>query len=87
MKLIDAAKLGRQPIAALGIGTARSLDEVRQRVRWFLPNAKVECHRYPPSEGELPYACQSTLGEGWIMLRFNNSRQLAKVQVVAYHYT
>ena len=87
MKSINVAKLGRQPIAALGIGTARSQDEVTQRVQRFLSNTKIECRRFPPSDGGLPYACQSTLGEGWIVLRFDGSQQLAEAQVVAYHFT
>jgi hypothetical protein len=86
VKWVDVSKVGDGPIAALGIGNARELDEVVARVRRFLSGVAIECD---DSDGVqlTPVVCGTTLGEGWIKLFFDRSRRLREARVDAYNFT
>jgi len=86
VKLIVVADLGDRPISALGIGEARSMPEVVDRVGRFLPEAKIDCQEYPAADG-VTYTCGAMLGEGWFQLFFDGSRRLREVRIDAYHFT
>lgn len=83
VKSVRVAEVGVKPIDALGIGTARSLDEVVERVRTFLPEAEIECE----SVADGTSTCGATLGEGWISVIFDDSRRLTEVRIDARHFT
>lgn len=83
VKTIRTADVGDRHIKALGIGDARSLDEVMGRVEGFLPEVEIDCQEI----GDGDRSCGATLGEGWISLKFNNSRHLIEVRIDAYHFT
>jgi hypothetical protein len=83
VKAVDLGEVGDRSIEALGIGTARLLDEVIDRVRNFLPEARVGCET--SSDGD--HYCHATLGEGWITLVFDGSGHLTDVRIDAYHFT
>ena len=83
VKTIQTADVGNGQIDALGIGSARSLDVVLGRVERFLPGAKIECQ----DMGDGNRNCGATLGEGWISLKFDDSRRLTEVRIDAYHFT
>jgi len=86
VKSIEVAHVGDRHIAALGIGKARSQNEVVDRVRRYLPEAEVDCDA-APAEIDGPYICGATLGDGWIRLFFDSSRRLTEVRIDAYHFT
>lgn len=81
IKSIDTAHVSDRPIAALGIGKARALNKVLERVRRFLPEAEVDCDEYATDT-----TCGATLGDGWIKLFFDDSRRLTEVRIDAYHF-
>lgn len=83
VKSVHVAEVGDRHIDALGIGTARSLDEVVERVRSFLPEAEIDCEDFADGTA----SCGATLGEGWISIIFDNSRRLTEVRIDAYHFT
>lgn len=93
VKSIDVADVGDRPIAALGIGEARSMSEVVERVQRFLPEVELDCEDYrePTPVGEaasdVAYGCNAMLGEGWIQVFFDNSQRLTIVRIDAYHFT
>ena len=60
----------------------RSLDEVVERVRSFLPEAEIDCEDFADGTA----SCGATLGEGWISIIFDNSRRLTEVRIDAYHF-
>ncbi|MFW2343350.1 hypothetical protein [Brevundimonas sp.] len=72
-----------RPSAVLGIGSAREMGEVLAQVARFLPDAEFECR--PVRDGG--QACGSTLGEGWITLRFDHNGRIRGARVDAYHFT
>lgn len=83
VKIIQTADVGDRQIEALGIGSARSFDDVVGRIRNFLPEAKIDCQDI--DEGVRN--CGATLGEGWISLKFDNFHRLTEVRIDAYHFT
>lgn len=83
VKSVHVAEVGDRHIDALGIGTVRSLDEVVERVRAFLPEAEIDCEDFADGTA----TCGATLGEGWISIIFDNSRRLTEVRLDAYHFT
>ncbi|MXO60378.1 hypothetical protein GRI89_12600 [Altererythrobacter salegens] len=84
VKSIMAADVSNQPIAALGIGTARALDEVVERVQLFMPEAEVTCDEQLDGNETI---CGASLGDGWIRLFFDPARQLTEARIDAYHFT
>lgn len=84
VKSIELALVGERPIAALGIETARALDEVVDRVSRFLPEAVVACDKRGTADVT---TCDATLGDGWVRLFFDSSRRLTEVRIDAYHFT
>ena len=82
IKSIGVTPVGSEQITALGIETARSLNEVVGRVKRFLPEANVKCREYSPG---VPI-CFATLGDGWITLTFDAARRLTEVRVDAYQF-
>lgn len=83
VKSVHVAEVGVRHIDALGIGTARSLDEVVERVRTFLPETEIDCEGF--ADGAV--TCGATLGEGWISISFDNTRRLTEVRIDARHFT
>lgn len=83
VKTLRTADVGDGPIKALGIGDARSLDAVMDKVRRFLPEAEIDCQEGDGGARN----CGATLGEGWISLRFDTSNRLIEVRIDAYHFT
>lgn len=83
VKSVEIAGAGDQQVEALDIGTARSLDDVMERVRGFLPEAEIDCQEFEDGTRN----CGATLGEGWISLIFDSSRRLTEVRIDAYHFT
>lgn len=83
VKSIELLDVGVHPITALGIGKARALEEVVERVRGFLPEAEVDCDEDAVTNET---TCGATLGDGWIQLLFDGSRQLKEVRIDAYHF-
>jgi len=86
VKSIELGKVGTRPIAALGIGKARALDEVVAQVRRFLPEAEVSCDKNGKLKNAL-HECGATLGDGWVKLFFDTSGRLDEVRVDAYQFT
>lgn len=86
VKSIEVADIGDRPIGALGIGTSRSMDEVMERVRRFLPEAEVDCREHAGADG-VEHNCGATLGEGWIRVFFDTARRLTVVRIDARHFT
>lgn len=84
VKSIVVGHVGDRPIAALGIGTARTLDDVVERVRRFLPEADIDCDERASANDT---TCGATLGDGWFRLFFDGSRRLTEVRIDAYHFT
>ena len=84
VKSLQIGRVGARPIVALGIGTARRLDEVVKRVKRFLPEAEVDCDDRPAADG---ITCSARLGEGWFKLFFDDSRRLKEVRIDAYQFT
>lgn len=82
VKMVTPAAVGDAEISALGIGRARSMDEVVERVRRFLPEAELDCR----ADGDST-VCHATLGEGWITLWFDDARRLVQAKIDAYHFT
>jgi len=82
VKMVTVANLGDRPISALGIGSARAMDEVLRNVRTFVPEVKVTCRQ----DGD-GHDCGATLGEGWFRLFFDASGGLTEVRLDAYHFT
>ncbi|MBB5660053.1 hypothetical protein [Brevundimonas halotolerans] len=72
-----------QPTTALGIGTARAMDDVVTRVTRFLPEADLDCRL----ESDGGHTCGATLGEGWITLRFGRNGRVREARIDAYHFT
>ena len=85
VKSVEVANVGDRPIGALGIGDARSMPDVVERVRRFLPEAEVDCR--DDLDDVAPYTCGAKLGEGWIQLFFDSSQRLLEVRIDAYHFT
>lgn len=83
VKSVHVAEVGDLHIDALGIGTARSLDEVIERVTVFLLGADVDCEDFADGTA----TCGAKLGEGWIKIIFDSSRRLTEVRIDAYHFT
>jgi len=83
VKSAHVAEVGDRHIDALGIGTARSLDEVIERVTVFLLGSDIDCEDFPDGTA----TCGATLGEGWIKIIFDSSRRLTDVRIDAYHFT
>ena len=81
--VVKSVEVGDQWVAALGIGRARSLNEVLEQVRRFLPEATMDCS--PSADGTRN--CGAMLGEGWISLTFDTSGRLTLVRIDAYHFT
>ena len=82
VKTVTVAHLGDQPIGALGIGTARTLDDVVRNVRAFLPEAGITCQ-----QSGAGHDCGAGLGEGWFRLFFDASGRLTEARLDAYHFT
>lgn len=82
VKSVHVDEVGNRSIDALGIGTVRSLDEVVERTRIFLPEAEIDCEDFADGTA----SCGATLGEGWISIIFDNSRRLTEVRIDAYHF-
>lgn len=72
-----------QPTAVLGIGSARTMDDVVTRVTRFLPEADLECR----PDADRGHTCGATLGEGWITLRFDRNGRVREARIDAYHFT
>ncbi len=83
VKWIDVPHVGDRNIAALGIGKARVLGEVVERVRRFLPEAELDCAEHHAA-GDAPYICGAMLGDGWVQLFFDSSRRLTEIRIDAY---
>jgi hypothetical protein len=81
--VVKSVEAGDQWIAALGIGRARSLDEVLEQVRLFLPEATIDCSH----DAEGTQNCGAMLGDGWISLTFDTSGRLTLARIDAYHFT
>lgn len=84
VKWVSVADVGDGAISALGIGKARSQQEVLHRVRRFLPEAKIDCDE---GSSETLIQCGATLGKGWIRLFFDKSHRLNEARIDAYHFT
>ena len=84
VKAVQVSDVGNEPIAALGIGRARDLGEVVERVQHFILEAKVTCDENLAGN---EITCGATLGPGWIKLFFDASRHLTEVRIDAYHFT
>ncbi|MDA7788110.1 hypothetical protein N8940_02640 [Sphingomonadaceae bacterium] len=84
VKSILTADFRNQRIDALGIGRARALDEVVERVQLFIPEAEVTCDEQVAGKETI---CGSSLGDGWIKLFFDPAGQLTEVRIDAYHFT
>lgn len=85
VKWVEVAEVGDRPIAALGIGTARTMDAVLENVRRVLPEAEIACVRALFDLAGRD--CSALLGEGWITLRFDGDGRLVEARVDALDFT
>lgn len=79
VKSVHAADFTDRSIDALGIGMARSRDDVVANVRAFLGDTDFSC--------DSPRYCGATLGPGWIRVWFDENGQLREAQFDGYHST
>ncbi|RYF89143.1 MAG: hypothetical protein EON95_19280 [Caulobacteraceae bacterium] len=82
VKTVTVVDVGDRSIAALGIGTARSMDDVVRNVRVFLPEANLTCRQ--SNDG---HDCGATLGKGWFTLFFDAAGRLTEARLDARHFT
>ena len=75
-KAVEVRKLPSQSLNLLGIGRARSRDDVLRAIGSFLPTTKFECVR-PPPDAEGAWWCDALVGDGFIELQFNDNSDLA----------
>jgi hypothetical protein len=88
VKSVDAERFTAEPIAALGIGTARSRDSVLANVKAFLPTAEISCRESDEAgEGKGIPSCGATLGKGWFKMLFDAQNQLIEARLDAYQFT
>ena len=85
-KVVYAADIGDQQLAALDIGTARRRFDVLARVRAFLPEIVVECRSASESgEGEGISSCGGSFASGgWIKLLFDKENDLISARIDAF---
>lgn len=86
IKLVDTAMPGDRPIAALGIGTARSRADVLAGVRALLPEIAVDCLE-PGKAGEGPgiASCSGSFDNGgWFKLLFGPDNRLTSARIDAF---
>lgn len=86
IKIVEAERFRGRPIAALGIGTARTQAEVLANVRRFLGSAATVSCDGTPSGNVGPVECGITLSPGWVQIGFTNEGQLQAVRFDAYQF-
>lgn len=84
IKIVEADRVGRRPISAFGIGTARTQAQVLANVRRFLGSAaRVTCGGRPSGNvGDVE--CGVSLSPGWAQIGFTRNGQLQAVRFDAY---
>ncbi|TIX50302.1 hypothetical protein [Alteraurantiacibacter aquimixticola] len=82
-KHVDAQDFVGRSIPALGIGTARTREDVLDRVHAFIPGSQWRC------EAHLGTCFEATgkLKPGWVRLSWNDDDTLASVELHGYHFT
>ena len=81
-KAVEVRKFPSQALNLLGIGRARSRNDVLRAIGRFLPTTKFECIR-PPPDAEGAWWCGALVGDGFIELRFDDNNDLAWAIVAA----
>ena len=84
VKSLRADDFAGRPIRALGIGAARTRDEVLEAARSFRPGADFDCTTWGGEGGE---TCSATLDPGWVTISFSRSGRLLDLRIDAYHFT
>ena len=82
VKSVHADEFEGRPIPALGIGMARSRDEVLANVRDFLPTVAFVC----TADGASEQCDERVLRPGWLRIWFEDG-QLKEVRLDGYHFT
>ncbi|MBC2777276.1 hypothetical protein [Parasphingopyxis marina] len=84
IKIVAAADFEGRRIPAMGIGDARSRDEVLGRASHFLEGASLECM---PQERDAASneSCFAMIGQGWITVYFLDG-EFVSAQLTSSHF-
>ena len=86
VKSLVASTAGRQPIAALGIGTARDQRTVMANIRRAFPRLSFRCRSDEVSGNVGPVECSADVAPGWVQIGFTGAGVLQAVRFDAYQF-
>jgi hypothetical protein len=82
---INVAKWGTNTLPALGLGQLRKKPDVMKAARKFLGQTPFDCNESSLRPDDL--FCKATIGDGWLVLEFNASGTLIRIQLEGWEYT